>query len=104
MKGDVYRLPRLKDTQGHEQAGERFCVVVQDCDLLLSTLVVCPTSTSAMPRLWRPEVTILGSATLVLTEQIRAVDAQRLTKKVATLPLSDMMTIDRAIKTVLGIY
>lgn len=64
MRGDVFRLRRPRDAQGHEQQNERFAaVVVQATRLLhLSTWVVAPTSTRARPFVFRPQVELpLGS-------------------------------------------
>ncbi len=45
MRGDLYRLKAARDAIGHEQAGQRYAVVLQSDDLPLSTWVVAPTST-----------------------------------------------------------
>lgn len=103
VRGDVFELPRPRNATGREQRGERYCVVVQSDDLPFSTWVVCPTSTSARPASWRPTVTINGKGTQVLTEQITAVDPQRLGSVVGLLPLADIQAIDRAIKLVLDL-
>lgn len=49
VSGDVHAI-RLPRRRGHVQHGRRFAVIVQADDLLaLSTIVVCPTSTSTPP-------------------------------------------------------
>ena len=73
MRGEVYRLNAPRDSHGHEQAGPRYAVVVQSDDLPLSTWLVAPTSTSARPATFRPEVEIAGRATLILAEQTAAI-------------------------------
>lgn len=103
MRGDVYELSAPREVKGHEQAGKRYGVVVQSDEMLLSTVVVAPTSTSAPERSWRPEIVLLRQPTKVLVEQIRTVDPQRLGKLVAHLSLADMQAIDRALKDVLGL-
>jgi hypothetical protein len=35
MRGDLYRLKAPRGTRGHEQAGQRYAVVVQSDDLPL---------------------------------------------------------------------
>ena len=76
--GDVYRFKVPKGV-GHEQQGERYGVVVQfDVMLPRSVVIVAPTSRSARPASFRPEVKVAGSTTRVLVEQLGAVDAQRL--------------------------
>ena len=60
MRGDVYELKASRDARGHEQRGNRYAVVVQSDLLPLSTLLVAPTSTSARPTSFRPEIEIDG--------------------------------------------
>jgi mRNA interferase MazF len=74
--GDVYELKTPRDTRGREQRGNRYAVVVQSGLLPLPTWLVAPTSTSARPATFHPEVEIEGKSTLVLVEQTAAVDPQ----------------------------
>jgi mRNA interferase MazF len=75
VRGDLYRLRPAKDAAGHEQCGPRYAVAVQSDAVLLSTLVVAPTSTSAQPAILRPEIEMDGTRTLVLVDHMRAVHA-----------------------------
>src|SRR5262245_10572483 len=75
VRGDVYRLRSARDKAGHEQRGPRYTVALQSDAILLSTLIVAPTSTSAQPAIFRPEIEIDGTRTRVLVDQMRAVDA-----------------------------
>jgi mRNA interferase MazF len=100
VRGDVYRLKAPPDAHGHEQRGRRFAVVVQATRLeQLSTWLVVPTSTSAQPAVFRPEVEIPGHGrTLVLCEALAAVNsASRLGTFVGYLTLEEMQQIDRAL-------
>lgn len=103
MRGDIYQLRTPRNAVGHEQDGDRYCVVVQNEDMPLSTWVVCPTSRSAPLRSWRPEISVRGQITRVMTEQITAVDPQRLGEHVGILPFADMVAVDTALKIVLGL-
>lgn len=104
MRGDVYRLRRLADTQGHEQRGERFAVVLQADHLsALSTLIVAPTSSSAGPADYRPEIEVGGKATRVLVEQMRAVDPTRLGEFFGRLDGHEMDAVNRAVRDVLAL-
>jgi mRNA interferase MazF len=68
-RGEVYRFKVPKGV-GHEQNGERFGVVVQaDALLPRSVILVAPTSKTARPASFRPEVAIAGDSTRVLVEQ-----------------------------------
>jgi mRNA interferase MazF len=70
----------------------------------LSTVVVAPTSTSALSTVFRPEVEVAGRRTRVLTEQIRALDRSRLGRRVGTLAQTELRTVDDALKVVLGLF
>jgi mRNA interferase MazF len=101
VRGDVYELKAPRDARGHEQRGNRFAVVVQSDLLPLSTWLVAPTSTSARPTSFRPEVEVDGKSTLVLVEQIAAIDPQRLGRLVGHLTQHELTEIDEAIRVVL---
>ena len=78
MRGDLFRLRPGKDSAGHEQRGPRYAVAIQSDGILLSTLIVAPTSASAQAAIFRPEIEMDGTRTRVLVDQMRAVDASRL--------------------------
>ena len=83
LRGDVheFRLPR---GTGHEQQGRRYGVIVQANEFLpRSVVLVAPTSRSARPASFRPEIHLLGEPTRILVEQVGAVDAGRLGCKMA---------------------
>jgi mRNA interferase MazF len=99
----VYRF-RIPKGVGHEQQGERFGVVVQADELLpRSVILVAPTSRSARPASFRPEVEVSGAMTRVLVEQVGAVDVQRLGKRISQLTAQEMWNVDDALVTVLGL-
>ena len=104
-RGDVHALAPPSRSRGREQRGRRYAVVVQT-DLLneLSTVVVAPTSTSALPTVFRPEVEVAGRRTTVLTEQIRALDRARLGRRVTTLAQAELRAVDDALKVALGLF
>ena len=101
MRGDVYRLKAPRDGRGHEQRGNRYAVVVQSDLLPLSTWLVAPTSTSARPTSFRPEIEIQGKTTYVLVEQTAAVDPERLGELVGHLTRPELMVVEDALRTVL---
>ena len=102
-RGEVYRF-RLPKGVGHEQSGERYGVILQADELLpRSVVIVAPTSRSARPASFRPEVTVARVTTRVLVEQLGAVDAQRLGKRVGLLTSEEMWGVDEALITVLGL-
>jgi mRNA interferase MazF len=97
----VYRLKAPRDARGHEQRGNRYAVVVQSDLLPLSTWLVAPTSTSARPTSFRPEIEIQGKTTYVLVEQTAAVDPERLGEMVGHLTGQELAAVDAALRTVL---
>jgi len=102
-RGDVHRV-RLRDARGHEQRGPRYGVIVQAGALLgLSTAIVAPTSRSAAPATFRPEVVLAGDMTRVLVEQLRAVDLHRLGQQVGRLAPDEQRAVDEALELVLGL-
>ena len=103
MRGEIYRLNVPRDARGHEQAGTRYAVVVQSDDLPLSTWLVAPTSTSARPATFRPEIEIAGRPTLVLAEQTAAVDPSRLGSSAGHLTFDELRRIDAALRLVLDV-
>jgi mRNA interferase MazF len=103
QRGEVFRFKVPKGV-GHEQQGERFGVIVQsDAMLPRSVILVAPTSRSARRASFRPEVSIAGDTTRVLVEQVGAVDAQRLGRRVGQLAADEMWAVDEALVTVLGL-
>jgi mRNA interferase MazF len=103
VRGDVHRLRSDRQARGREQRGGRLAVVLQSDDLPLSTVVVAPTSTSARPADFRPEITIDGTVTRVLVEQLAAVDLSRLGDRVGRLTPDERLTLDDALRDVLGL-
>ncbi len=102
-RGEVYRF-RIPKGIGHEQRGERFGVIVQADELLpRSVVIVAPTSRSAKSATFRPECEVAGETTRVLVEQLGAVDARRLGKRVGHLSREEMWGVDDALTTVLGL-
>ena len=103
LRGDVYEL-RLARGRGHEQRGKRYGVVVQSDALLpRSVILVAPTSRSARPASFRPEIVVGSDTTKVLVEQVGAADATRLGKLVGHVSPEELWGIDEALLTVLGL-
>jgi len=103
LRGDVYRL-QAAGRVGREQQGDRYGVVVQaDAFLPRSLVIVAPTSRSAAPASFRPEVDVAGAVTRVLVEQVGAVDAGRLGVLAGHLTPEEMWGVDDALATVLDL-
>lgn len=103
MRGDLFRLRPGKDSAGDEQRGPRYAVAIQSDGILLSTLIVAPTSTSAQEAIFRPEIELDGTRTRVLVDQMRAVDASRLGDFAGRLDAMETGEVDRAVRLMLGV-
>jgi mRNA interferase MazF len=97
----VWHLPVRR---GGEQHGPRYAVLVQAEELLgLSRVLVAPTSRSARPASFRPEVEIAGEPTRVLVEQMRALDLERLGAHAGRLTAREQRSVDDALTLVLAL-
>jgi mRNA interferase MazF len=103
VRGDLFRLRSDKNAAGHEQRGPRYAVAIQSDAILLSTLIVAPTSTSAQAAVFRPEIDMDGTRTRVLVDQMRAVDASRLGDFAGRLDAAETREVDRAVRLILGV-
>jgi mRNA interferase MazF len=103
VRGDVHAIA-LPRSRGRVQHGRRYAVIVQADDLLaLSSVVVCPTSSSTPPASFHPEVGIGDEQTRVMCEMVGAVDARALGRRIAHLTLDEMRSVDDALLLVLGL-
>ena len=104
QRGEIFRLRTPRTVRGHDQAGRRYGVVLQADELLaLSSIIIAPTSTQALPATFRPEVEIEGARTRVLVEQIGAIDPSRLGESHGLLARDELNEVDRALAIVLGL-
>ena len=104
VRGEVFRLPAPRRPRGHEQRGARYAVVVQADELLgLSTVLVTPTSQSALAASFRPVITIAGAETRALVEQTTVVDPERLGNSAGRLSASEIHALDEALALILGL-
>jgi mRNA interferase MazF len=95
----------LPSRRGHAQYGRRYAVIVQADDLLaLSTVVVCPTSSSTPPASFHPAVLVNEEPTRIMCEMIGVVDSRALGEHVAHLRLNEMQDLDDALQLVLDLH
>jgi mRNA interferase MazF len=103
VRGDVHAIA-LPKGRGHLQHGQRYAVIVQADDLLaLSTVVVCPTSRSAPPASFHPEVVIEGESTQVLCEMVGAIDGRAIGEQVTHLTLDELRAVEEGLQLVLDL-
>ncbi|HZK35340.1 MAG TPA: type II toxin-antitoxin system PemK/MazF family toxin [Aeromicrobium sp.] len=101
VRGDIYQLRAPRGAKGHEQTGDRYAVVLQSDDLMLSTVLVAPTSRSAQPRSFRPTITVAKKPTQVLVEQTAAVAPERLGSLVGHVSRNELNDINDALRITL---
>ena len=102
LRGDIHEFRPPRET-GHEQRGRRYGVIVQAGELLpRSVVLVAPTSLSARPASFRPEIKLLGETARVLVGQVGAIDAGRLGDLVGRVTPDQQWGIDEALTTVSG--
>ena len=103
VRGDVCAV-KLPKGRGHVQHGPRYAVVVQaDAMLNLSTVVICPTSTSVQPASIHPEIAIGREPTRVLCEMVGAVDGRAVGDQVAHLSVDELRLVDEGLELVLDL-
>ena len=103
VRGDVHAIT-LPRRRGHVQHGRRFAVIVQADDLLsLSTILVCPTSSSTPPASFHPEIVVGDEPTRVMCEMVGPVDARSLGDQVGHVTLDEMRSVDDALQLVLDL-
>ncbi len=102
-RGDIYAA-RFGRPNGRAQAGARPAVVLQAEGMAgWSTVIVAPLSSSARHSAFRPAVDLRGSRTRVLLESMRALDKDRIGKKLGSLSADELIDVNTAMKKVLGL-
>jgi len=108
-RGDVY-LVNLDPTVGSEIKKTRPAVIIQnDVGNQYSPITIIAPLTSGAEALYPVEVLVkapeggLSNDSLVLLNQIRAVDKRRLVKHLGTLKAETLRQVDRAITISLGL-
>lgn len=105
-RGQIYRV-NLEPTQGSEQQGTaRPCVILSITPLnsKLRQVGVVPLSTSAKAL---PPIVVsvpsAGVSSVALCHQVRTIDKTRMGKHVGEISVTDMTTIEHAVRQVYGL-
>ena len=104
-RGDIYYAD-LRPVVGSEQGGVRPVLIIQnDAGNRHSPTVICAAITSRMNKAKLPKHVELSAAecdiskdSVILLEQIRTIDKQRLKEKVCRLDSQTLKRVDRALK------
>jgi len=103
IRGAVYRVDLGDAKRGHEQRGRRYGLVLSpSSDWNVATIV--PTSTSAQPMRFRPQMELLGQVVVYLVDQVRSIDTSFIHgDPVHYLSHHELMEIETAVVRYLGI-
>ncbi len=109
-RGEIY-LVNFDPTVGAEIRKMRLALVIQNdiANRYSPLTVVCATTSQHDEELYPTEVLItafeggIKTDSVVLANQIRSVDKQRLVKRLGSLKLETMQKVDRALKLSLGL-
>ena len=104
IRGAVYRVDFGSAKRRHEQRGRRYAVVMSPSSMPWSVITVVPTSTSAQPAVFRPELEIMGTKTRLLADQIRTIDIAFVDgDPVDYLERDDIAEVEHAVRRYLGL-
>ncbi len=90
-----------REEENNRAIGNRYAVIVQSDDLMLSTVIVAPTSRSAPPRIFRPTIMVNDEQTQVLIEQTSAVAPERLGDFVGRVTYEELVALNDGLRLVL---
>jgi mRNA interferase MazF len=101
-RGDVW-LAALDPTVGSEIQKTRPCLIVSPPEIHghLRTVIVAPMTSGGRPAGFRVPVRFQGVSGLILLEQSRALDKQRLVKRLGSVPEA---VLKRTLKTLRELY
>lgn len=104
IRGAIYRVDFGSAQRGHEQRGRRYAVILSPSSMPWSVVTVVPTSTSAGPAVFRPELEVLGTRTRFLVDQLRTVDTAYVHgDPVDYLDLDELTEVEHAVARYLGL-
>lgn len=104
IRGAVYRIDLGDAKRGHEQRGRRLGLVLSPSSMAWSVATIIPTSTSAQPAIFRPELEINGQLTRFLVDQLRTIDVNFIHgDPVAYLDRDELAEIEHAVARYLGL-
>ena len=101
-RGDIW-LVNLDPTVGSEIKKSRPCVIVSPAELNnnLRTVMVAPMTSKGFAAPFRVPVTHAGTKGVIVLDQMRAVDKQRLVKKLGQVSAK---TMERVLKTLQELF
>jgi mRNA interferase MazF len=113
-RGDIVlvNLPQTADGSGHEQVGARPALVVHDnaTNNTLSVVMIIPFTSNLKAERFPHTILVqpsrengLSTPSILLIFQLRAIDKQRISKKIGRLENEIMGMVNEEIKNLLGL-
>lgn len=104
IRGAVYPVELGDAKRGHEQRGRRLGLVISIQQDAWSTVSIIPTSTSAQPSVFRPDVMVAGREARLLIDQVRTIDAQYVCGELVDyLSRDDMAQVEHTLSRYFGL-
>jgi len=104
IRGAVYPVDLGDAKRGHEQRGRRLGLVISIEQDAWATVTIVPTSSSAQPSVFGPEVVVAGRDTKILIDQIRTIDVSYVTGELVDyLSRDDMAQVDHSLSRYFGL-
>jgi mRNA interferase MazF len=104
IRGAVYRVDLGQARRGHEQRGRRYGLVLSPTDMAWSVATIVPTSTRALPAVFRPEIELGGVPTRFLVDQLRSIDVRFVLDEPAFfLHRNELEEVEHAVARYLGL-
>lgn len=104
IRGAVYRVDLGTAKRGHEQRGRRLGLILSPSSMSWTVATIVPTSTSAQPAVFRPELVIDGTLTRFLADQIRTIDTSFISgEPVYYLDRYELTQVEDAVMRYLGL-
>jgi mRNA interferase MazF len=104
IRGAVYPIDLGDAKRGHEQRGRRLGLVISIEQNAWSVVSIIPTSSSAQPSVFRPEVVIAGQETKILIDQVRTIDVSYVIGELVDyLSQDDMAQVEHSLSRYFGL-
>ena len=95
-------LVKLNPTVGSEIQKTRPCIVISPNEMnMLKTVIVAPMTSKGFEFIFRPKISFEQKEGLVLLDQIRSIDKQRIVKKIGEV---EEETVNEVIDTLLEMF
>ncbi len=95
-------LVKLNPTVGSEIQKTRPCIVISPNEMnMLKTVIVAPMTSKGFEFIFRPKISFEKKEGLILLDQIRSIDKQRIVKKIGEV---DEETANEVIDTLLEMF